>query len=308
MRRLALLLLLPLIFAASCGGGPAAGTSTTSPPATVAGPLPGVSGSYGQAPKITFPAGRAPSSLMKSVLHQGSGPVVQKRDLLVADYLGQIWRGKVFDSSYARKQPAAFPIGVGQVIPGWDKTLVGAKTGSRILLVVPPADGYGPKGDSQAGIKGTDTLVFVVDVIGVFTGKAAGDPRAAPQAVPAGVAEVSGAAGSAPTLSVPKGIPQPTKERVVLLDKGSGPPVRAGLVVFQYVVADWSGKVVQSSWQQGTPVSASVGNPSQPNALDQLIGVPVGSRVLLELPKTSSSVAYAIALDIVAQPHEPGAA
>ena len=59
-----------------------------------------------------------------------------------------------------------FPIGVQQVIPGWDKALVGQKIGCRVLLVVPPADGYGAKGNPQAKIKGTDTLVFVVDILG----------------------------------------------------------------------------------------------------------------------------------------------
>jgi peptidylprolyl isomerase len=37
--------------------------------------------------------------------------------------------------------------------------------GSRVLLVIPPKDAYGSAGQSQAGIKGTDTLVFVVDII-----------------------------------------------------------------------------------------------------------------------------------------------
>jgi peptidylprolyl isomerase len=40
--------------------------------------------------------------------------------------------------------------------------------GSRVMLVVPPADGYGKAGNTQAGIKPTDTLVFVVDVLGAF--------------------------------------------------------------------------------------------------------------------------------------------
>jgi peptidylprolyl isomerase len=54
---------------------------------------------------------------------------------------------------------------VGQVIPGWDKGLVGQTVGSRVLLVIPPADGYGSAGSPQANIKGTDTLVFVVDIL-----------------------------------------------------------------------------------------------------------------------------------------------
>ena len=81
-------------------------------------------------------------------------------------YTGVIWRTKkVFDSSWSRKQPYTTEIGVGQVIKGWDTGLVGQTVGSRVLLVIPPADGYGSAGSSAAGIKGTDTLVFVVDII-----------------------------------------------------------------------------------------------------------------------------------------------
>ena len=49
-------------------------------------------------------------------------------------------------------------------MPGWDKAIVGQTVGSRLLLVVPPADGYGAQG--QGEIKGTDTMVFVVDILG----------------------------------------------------------------------------------------------------------------------------------------------
>jgi peptidylprolyl isomerase len=38
------------------------------------------------------------------------------------------------------------------------------------MLVIPPADGFGKSGNSQVGIKGTDTLVFVVDILGAFGG------------------------------------------------------------------------------------------------------------------------------------------
>ena len=77
-----------------------------------------------------------------------------------------IWRtGKVFDSSWSRNEPLTTVIGEGQVIKGWDTGLVGQTVGSRVLLVIPPADGYGTAGASTAGIKGTDTLVFVVDIL-----------------------------------------------------------------------------------------------------------------------------------------------
>lgn len=56
-------------------------------------------------------------------------------------------------------------IGAGQLIPGFDEGLVGQTVGSRVLLVIPPDKGYGTAGNSQAGISGTDTLVFVVDIL-----------------------------------------------------------------------------------------------------------------------------------------------
>jgi peptidylprolyl isomerase len=103
--------------------------------------------------------------LRSAALIEGSGDKVKKGQNITVNYLGQVYDGKKpFDESYSG-EPASFAIGVGQVVPGWDKTLVGATVGSRMILAIPPADGYGKKGNSQAGIKGTDTLYFVVDIL-----------------------------------------------------------------------------------------------------------------------------------------------
>jgi peptidylprolyl isomerase len=104
--------------------------------------------------------------ITKAILIQGTGPVVEKGDLLVANYIGQVHGGdQPFDESYSGGQPRDFPIGVGQVVKGWDQGLVGVKVGSRVLLRIPPSLGYGKQGNPQAGIKGTDTLYFVIDVL-----------------------------------------------------------------------------------------------------------------------------------------------
>jgi FKBP-type peptidyl-prolyl cis-trans isomerase len=125
--------------------------------------------SPGTAPAIHLPKTTPPSKLEVQTLIQGKGPVVKKDKLLVAQYEGVIWRtGKVFNSTWTSGVPAGFEIGVGQVIKGWDDGLVGKRVGSQVLLVVPPADGYGKSGSSQAGIKGTDTLVFVIDILGTY--------------------------------------------------------------------------------------------------------------------------------------------
>ena len=118
-------------------------------------------------PTITIPAKTtAPKSLEVKTLITGTGAKVKTGQDLAVQYTGVIWRtGKVFDSSWSRNQPFTTVIGEGQVIKGWDTGLVGQTVGSRVLLVIPPADGYGSAGASTAGIKGTDTLVFVVDIL-----------------------------------------------------------------------------------------------------------------------------------------------
>jgi FKBP-type peptidyl-prolyl cis-trans isomerase len=136
-----------------------------------AGPgLPTVSDTFGSAPTITIPASAPPARLTVKTLVQGSGPAVQGAEYVVAQYTALNWRtGKVFDSSWSSSQLLGFEADVPEsVILGLDTGLVGQRVGSRVLLVIPPADGYGSKGESSVGIKGTDTLVFVVDILGVF--------------------------------------------------------------------------------------------------------------------------------------------
>ena len=119
-------------------------------------------------PTVTVPKSAAPTETKDAVLIEGKGATVQKGQTIEAQYHGVVWRdGSVFDSSWQHGSAADFPIGVGAVIPGWDKTLVGKKVGSRVLLVIPPKDGYGSAGSGDK-IKGTDTLVFVVDILDAY--------------------------------------------------------------------------------------------------------------------------------------------
>jgi peptidylprolyl isomerase len=203
VRRFALLLL-PVLLAgslAACGG---ANGSTTSSDVKVAG-------SFGSKPKVTVTKGAKPAKkLAVDVLEEGDGPKVAKGDLLVADSLGKVFKsGKVFDNSYDRKVPAAFPIGTGGVIPGWDKALVGVKAGSRVLMVVPPKDGYGKTGNSQAGIKGTDSLIFVVDVIASYSKSGTTLKTTAATGLPTDLPKVAGEPGAEPTITVPAGTTPP---------------------------------------------------------------------------------------------------
>jgi FKBP-type peptidyl-prolyl cis-trans isomerase len=133
------------------------------------GRLPAVSAQPGLMPTVTIPKTAPPAGLKVLTLIKGAGPAVRAGQVLVVKYVGVIWRSKqIFDENWpSAARPNAVPavLTLGQEIAGWNTGLVGVPVGSRVMLVIPPAEGYGKKGNPQAGIQGTDTLVFVVDVL-----------------------------------------------------------------------------------------------------------------------------------------------
>ena len=108
--------------------------------------------------------------LHSAAVYDGTGAVVKKGQTVFARYLGQVYKGKKpFDQNFDADTPAAFQLtsgASGGVIAGWVKALVGQRVGSEVVMEIPPKDGDGKAGNSQAGIKGTDTLYFVVDIVG----------------------------------------------------------------------------------------------------------------------------------------------
>ncbi|WP_340538469.1 FKBP-type peptidyl-prolyl cis-trans isomerase [Nocardioides sp. GXZ039] len=103
-------------------------------------------------------------TLIAATVKKGNGPEVQKGQLIVVDYLGQVYDGeKPFDQSFDA-EPFATGIGVGQVVAGWDKLLVGKTVGSRVLLRIPPEEGYGDQAQGE-DIPANSTLYFVVDIL-----------------------------------------------------------------------------------------------------------------------------------------------
>ncbi len=133
------------------------------------GALPAVTAKAGSAPQVRIPSSKPPRKLTVKTLIKGSGPKTVKGQTLVTQYVGLNWRTrKAFDSSWSRRQPFGFELDAqpAQIIPGWDQGLAGVPVGSRVMLIIPPADAYGKTGNTKAGIKPADTLVFVVDILG----------------------------------------------------------------------------------------------------------------------------------------------
>jgi len=115
-------------------------------------------------PAVTIPKGDEPTEFRKAVVIEGSGDVVKKDQSVIVHYSGYLWDGTVFDSSWD-SDPTTFVVSTSNVIPGFMKTLEGAKVGSQIIAVIPPDLAYGATG--QGSVPANATLVFIVDILGI---------------------------------------------------------------------------------------------------------------------------------------------
>ncbi|QNO38555.1 FKBP-type peptidyl-prolyl cis-trans isomerase [Protaetiibacter sp. SSC-01] len=114
-------------------------------------------------PVVTLPEGAAPTELLATVLEEGDGATVVAGDSVTLNYQGTSWeKNEIFDQSFGG-DPATFA--TTQVVQGFGAALVGQKVGSTVLVVIPPSLAYGD--DPQAHQLGGQTLVFLIDILGV---------------------------------------------------------------------------------------------------------------------------------------------
>ena len=106
------------------------------------------------------------SGLRYKIIQEGKGKKATKGDMVSVHYKGQLLDGTVFDSSYKRKEPIDFTIGVGQVISGWDEGIQLLKVGDKARLVIPSNLAYGSQG--AGGVIPPDApLLFDVELVNV---------------------------------------------------------------------------------------------------------------------------------------------
>jgi FKBP-type peptidyl-prolyl cis-trans isomerase len=113
------------------------------------------------------------TALQKNDTTVGTGADARAGRVVSVHYTGWLYdaskpdkRGKKFDSSKDRNEPFEFPLGGGQVIPGWDQGVEGMKEGGVRVLTIPPAMGYGARGAGGV-IPPNATLVFEVELLKV---------------------------------------------------------------------------------------------------------------------------------------------
>jgi peptidylprolyl isomerase len=284
MRRIAAALLVPLTVCAALAGCGSSGSGTSQN----ANAAVKVTGTFDKSPTVKIPAEKASTNLYISTPIKGGGAALKTGNAALANVAVYKWSGKknsLVDSTFT-SGPQVIPAQMG--LTGLVTALRGAKMGSRIVAVLPPKYGYGTSGQSQLGVTGSDTLVWVIDLLQQYSATAA---ATGPQVSTGGgsLPKVTAATGQAPVIAVPKNSP-PSKLSVTTLIKGSGPKLAKGdTVVGQYVGAIWrTGKVFSSTWptssSAGAPFSFQLGGNVIPGWSDGLTGVPVGSRVMLVIP------------------------
>jgi peptidylprolyl isomerase len=170
MRRLACLIALLLALpVAACGGDddngePVAKTTTSKSEEPSPSEQRKALEDTSQRPHIPKPTGSPPRRLVKEDIVKGKGAPSKPGDLLTVQYVGVAFStGEEFDASWDRGQPFQFVVGNGDVIPGWDRGLVGMRAGGRRMLTIPPELAYGTSGSPPA-IGPNETLVFVIDL------------------------------------------------------------------------------------------------------------------------------------------------
>jgi peptidylprolyl isomerase len=116
----------------------------------------------GGKPSISVPKTAAPTTLQIQPLIKGTGKKVAATDTVTFNYRWVAWKdGRLLEDSYSGTPGSAALSGL---LPGLQKGLVNQTVGSRVLLVVPPADGY-PEGNAKPKIDKGESLVFVVDIL-----------------------------------------------------------------------------------------------------------------------------------------------
>ncbi len=260
-----------LLLLAGCG----------SDPSSPAG-LDDVAVSGGTSPKLKVGKDFTTGATETRVVKKGSGEKLAAGDSVKVNYVAVNGRtGKQFDNSFTSKSPLTVTLNESSALPGFLKGLSGQHVGSRVLVSIPPKDGFG-QARTELGIKADDTMVFLFDIVSKVPDQAEGKAKKAAKDVPAIVEKDGHPSAFKPTKTTPDKISKASAHVVI---QGEGAAVQKGqTLTAQYVGQVYpDGKVFDSSWAKGPPASFQ---------LDQVIacwkdlipGQKIGSRIVLVCP------------------------
>lgn len=247
------------------------------------GPLAKVKVSKDDAPTVTFSKDFSVEKTVSRVITEGDGEKLKKGDTISFVYLAMNGRtAKQFDNTFKTDQKTSITLTEETTLAGFYKGLVGQKVGSRVLVALAPADGAKLVSSAESlGLKETDTMVFLFDILAKVPTEASGEPKKAPANLPSVAYNDEGQpTGFKATKTSDKKLAK-TQSAVVI--KGKGAKVKAGQTVSAHYVGQKypDGEIFDESWTTG-PRQFQVGA----GALiacwdDELVGQTIGSRVIV---------------------------
>ena len=245
-----------------------------------------VDGGFGAVPEIDFEGPLESQSTERSVLVEGDGARAENGDTVLIEYT--VLNGETSDelasTGFTGANAEEFPVdSTGEQLAGFSRLIECANAGTRVVGVIPPEQGFGDAGVPELGLAGTESLVFVIDVVEILDAplaRAEGEALEAPEGFPL----VTLAENGEPTIVIPDEEP-PTEFDLAVLVQGAGDEVAEGAnVTVHYTGINWNtGEVFDSSWQRGAPAPFNV-EQVIPGFRDALVGQAVGSQVVAIIP------------------------
>lgn len=278
MRRILLATVAASLFLAGCGGSDSDGGSDAT------GDIDDITVSTADSPKVTVDKGFAVDKTASKVITEGGGEAIAEGDAVKVNYVAVNGRtGKQFDSSFTTKTPMTMTLSTETILAGFVKGLDSQKVGSRVLVAIPPADGFG-QAREDLELKADDTLVFLFDIVSKVptevTGKAKDLPSSLPEITLDADQHPAGFAKTGKTKATQ------TKPSAHVVIQGDGPVLEAGqTLTAQYVGQVYpDGEVFDESWTTGAR-SFPVGTGGLIKCWDDLlVGQKLGTRVVLVCP------------------------
>ena len=255
---------------------------SASAPADVDWSAVSISGAVGSAPTVDFNSAVSVTGTASKVLTQGSESGTANDGDTVNAYiwLGDATTQKKAFSDWDQGKPEQLPVDATQLSQFWVDLLKGQHFGSRIAAFTPASDVVGDQGSDQLGISASDTVLVVVDLMSKVQPV---KPTDVPASQMPSIVEQDGK----PTALDFSGVPKPSKNGKLLrtiVKKGDGAPLTAGqTITANYLGAVYGAKKPFDESYSGDPLTSPLSGLVE-GWRDGLVGVPVGSRVILQIP------------------------
>jgi peptidylprolyl isomerase len=275
---------------AACGDSSGGSSSSGSPSVDMGQAISGlkVSGAVGSEPKVSVTSPIKVDKPQTQVITPGHGnPVQAGQDALLHIYLAKGKDGKKAAATFDSGAPVDVKMDESQLFKAVIDGLVGKPQGSRVAIAAPVKDVYGSQGASQFGLKPTDSVVFVIDIMSVPPKTVLSAPQGKPATAPADAPKVKTQGDKVTGLDFSSAAKKPSdKLQVIPLTQGTGPAARAqSLVTFNYFGEVYGGKAPFDESFTKQPVTFALGMNKLIQGWDKgLVGVKRGSRVMLIVP------------------------